>query len=301
MMIRLPLPLLALAALSLAACSPAGNGTDAGTKKDAAAQGDMGHGDGQPTAQMPMAAEATVDSFTANRPVTVTLRLTDVSARKGLAADAFDIVHTQRVHALVIDSSLTDYSHAHPVPGAEAGVWTFKFTPKYNRPYRLFLDTTRAGAQSYTIVDLNSAAPAAAVVEKLSTTATISGITAKLKFGGTLKAGVAQMGEISFTRNGAPFAALEPVMGAFGHIVGFSADRQSVAHVHPMGEEPTTTSQRGGPAVTFHLEPSKAGFLRIYAQIRVDGQDVFLPFGVTVAEGPPVPSDDMAGMKHGAP
>ncbi len=109
------------------------------------------------------------------------------------------------------------------------------------------------------------------------------------------------MGDIKFMRNGAPFAALEPVMGSFGHIVGFSADRQSVAHVHPMGEEPTTASQRGGPAVTFHLEPSKVGFLRIYAQIRVDGQDVFLPFGVTVAEGLPGAGDGMASMKHGAP
>lgn len=299
-MIRIPHPLLALAALSLAACSPAGTGSDTGATKVSFAHAKKGNDDDH-AAPAPMAAEATVDGFTANRPVTVTLRLTDATNGKGLAGDAFDIVHTQRVHALVIDSSLTDYSHAHAVPGTEAGVWTFTFTPKHNRPYRLFLDTTRAGAQSYTIVDLNSTASMAAVEEKLSNIATFGGVTAQLKFDGPLKAGIAQMGEISFTRNGAPFAGLEPVMGAFGHIVGFSADRQSVAHVHPMGEEPTAASQRGGPAVTFHLEPSKVGFLRIYAQIRVGGQDVFLPFGVTVAQGLPGASNDMANMKHGTP
>jgi len=271
--------LLSMAALALAACSPA--------KDDTASHADMGHGDGHDHggAAARTAATASLDRFAANRPVTVTVRLTDATSGQGLGADAFDIVHTQRVHALVIDSSLTDYSHAHPAPGGEAGVWTFTFTPRHNRPYRLFLDATRAGAQSYTVVDLNAGAAAANVEEALSNAATVGGISARLSFDGPLKAGEAQMGRIAFARGGAPFAGLEPVMGAFGHIVGFSADRQSVAHVHPMGAEPTAATDRGGPAVSFHLEPPKAGFLRIYAQIRVDGQDVFLPFGVNVGPG----------------
>lgn len=72
-------------------------------------------------------------------------------------------------------------------------------------------------------------------------------------------------------------------MGAYSHIVGIAEDWRTIAHVHPMGTEPKAASDRGGPTIDFHLEPRRAGFLKLFAQIQVDGHDVFLPFGLTVS------------------
>lgn len=71
-------------------------------------------------------------------------------------------------------------------------------------------------------------------------------------------------------------------MGAFAHIVGFYDDFQSVVHVHPMGEEPISSKQRGGPDLSFHIEPEKTGYLKLYVQLRRNEQDIFIPFGLTV-------------------
>ena len=90
------------------------------------------------------------------------------------------------------------------------------------------------------------------------------------------------MGKITVSKDGKPFTQLEPVMGAYAHIVGFSEDRKTVVHIHPMGEEPMNASDRGGPELSFHIEPGKSGFNKLFAQVRVDGKDVFAPFGIIV-------------------
>jgi hypothetical protein len=90
------------------------------------------------------------------------------------------------------------------------------------------------------------------------------------------------MGNVTITKDGKPFTQLEPVMAAFAHIVGFSEDRKTVVHIHPMGIEPTKESDRDGPTLQFHIEPNKAGFTKMFVQVRVNGKDVFAPFGVMV-------------------
>ena len=49
-------------------------------------------------------------------------------------------------------------------------------------------------------------------------------------------------------------------------------------------------------ALDFHIEPTKPGFLKLFAQVRVDGRDIFLPFGVDVA-GPDTAAAP-AAMQH---
>jgi len=90
------------------------------------------------------------------------------------------------------------------------------------------------------------------------------------------------MGNVVVTKGGQPFTGLEPVMGAFAHVVGFTEDYNSVLHVHPMGKEPTSDAERGGPKLEFHIEPEKTGFVKLFAQVRIDGKDIFAPFGITV-------------------
>jgi hypothetical protein len=68
-------------------------------------------------------------------------------------------------------------------------------------------------------------------------------------------------------------------MGAYAHLVGFSADGKSIIHAHPMGEEPTSADDRGGPRLSFHVAPESAGATQFYLQIKRAGKEVMVPFG----------------------
>jgi hypothetical protein len=78
------------------------------------------------------------------------------------------------------------------------------------------------------------------------------------------------------------FRKLEPTMQAYAHLVGFSANRSQLIHAHPMGEEPRSSNQRGGPNLKFGVEFPKPGNYRLFLQIKVEGKDVFVPFDVKV-------------------
>ncbi len=76
---------------------------------------------------------------------------------------------------------------------------------------------------------------------------------------------------------------LEPVMGAYGHIVGFYEGLTDVAHMHPMGAEPKKDSDRGASPLKFMLHPDHPGYLKYFVQVRRNGKEVFLPFGLEIA------------------
>ena len=272
---------------SLAPAAPASSssaGMPAGMDHSAMATGAAGQA---MDPAMPMAA-ATAEvsgAFGSGKPVTVTLHVTDMMSGKPMGADSFEIAHTKKIHVLGVDPSLTDYSHSHPAPSAKPGDWSFTFTPKFNRPYHLWLDVKAVGgAQEFVLLTVNANGAMAAVEKTSSLVAKVGDVSATLAFDAPLVAGQAAMGRLEIQRGDKPFAALEPVMGAYSHIVGISEDWKTIAHVHPMGTEPTRESDRGGPAIDFHLEPRNAGFLKLFAQIQVDGHDVFLPFAVTVGD-----------------
>ena len=90
------------------------------------------------------------------------------------------------------------------------------------------------------------------------------------------------MSTVSISKDGQAVNVLEPVMGAFAHMVGFYEDYESIAHIHPMGAEPTENTERGGPTLQFHIEPEQAGYLKLFAQVQIDGKQIFAPFSILV-------------------
>lgn len=215
----------------------------------------------------------------------VTVRLSSVAGNKPLTLDDLKEAHTKKLHLLVVDPSLSDYHHVHPTEGKNAGEFVFDFTPQKNGSYRVWADVIpiATGKQEYVMADMGSAAKDKATITKTtSTTSTVDGYTFTLALDSEPKAGSAVMGNITVTKDGKPFTQLEPVMGAFAHVVGFTEDYNSVMHIHPMGKEPTSNMQRGGPKLEFHIEPEKAGFVKLFAQVKIGGKDVFAPFGMEV-------------------
>lgn len=221
----------------------------------------------------------------AGKTTQVTVRLNAVANDKPLTLDDLKEAHTKKIHLLVVDPSLSDYHHIHPVAGKNRGEYVFDFTPLKNGSYRVWADVlpVATGKQEYVKTDLGTPAKEKpSIVKATSMTATVDVYTFTLALDGEPKAGSPVMGNVTITKEGKPFTGLEPVMGAFAHVVGFTEDYNSVLHVHPMGKEPTNDIERGGPKLEFHIEPEKAGFVKLFAQVKIDGKDVFAPFGINV-------------------
>jgi hypothetical protein len=75
---------------------------------------------------------------------------------------------------------------------------------------------------------------------------------------------------------------LAPVMRSYAHIVGFNADFKSFLHTHLLGKEPIRVSDRGGPLLEFHVNPNQIGFIKLFAQVKIKGKEIFVPFGIVV-------------------
>jgi hypothetical protein len=193
-------------------------------------------------------------------------------ANTPLGLEAFREVHTARIHMLVVDPTLSDYHHVHPKPTSVLGEYQFTFVPK-KAGYRIWTDVTpqESGKQEYVQADLGIMPTGKVTIDKReNSTANVSGYKFVLTLDSTPEAGKPLMASISIsTGDGKPFNELEPVMGAFAHMVGFGEDYTSILHIHPMGKEPESTTERGGPLLQFHLKPENKGFIFQQKQIYV--------------------------------
>ena len=268
---------------------PGGHGQDSSTAVTSMPHDAMGHGGEKMESMMvkntvKLTLEPDVP-LEAGKTMQVTLKLNAVTDNKPLTLDDLKEAHTKKLHLLIVDPTLTDYHHIHPVAGENSGEYVFDFTPLKKDSYRVWADVipTATGKQEYVQTDMGTPAKEKASIDKTtSMTATVDGYTFTLALDGEPKAGSPVMGNVTVTKDGQPFTGLEPVMGAFAHVVGFTEDYNSVLHVHPMGKEPTSDTERGGPKLEFHIEPEKAGFVKLFTQVRIDGKDIFAPFGITV-------------------
>lgn len=226
----------------------------------------------------------------AGRKAEVKVRL---SQRDGTPVTTGDlqVTHTQPIHLLIVDPSLTDYHHEHPEPTATAGEYAFSFTPRRPGPYRIFADLlpVSTSVQEYAVTDLPGEGPGAPLAGPRASTfeSTVDGLHFALEFdggnGAPLVAGRVHGLRVTVRdARGEPMRALEPVMNAFAHMVGFHADYQTVVHVHPLGGEVQDPAGRGGPTMSFRLVVPKAGYLRLYCQVQVAGRNVFAPFDLNL-------------------
>jgi hypothetical protein len=217
--------------------------------------------------------------------VTLHLRKNDGSP---VALDDLLEMHTKKIHLLINDLNLGDYHHEHPTPTGVPGEYRFAFTPEKPGPYRIWADVVPAAnsIQEYVTTDLPAAGESSGDIDRHpSTTAKVNDrkYDLMLNNGKPFHAGQTVIGTISITdADGQPCKSLEPVMGAFAHVVGFNEDRKTVLHIHPYGKEPTSATERAGPAFAFKFYAPTPGFYRLYGQVQIDGVSQFAPFGVIV-------------------
>jgi hypothetical protein len=222
-------------------------------------------------------------------PVDVTLTLKTASG-KPIAPEDLLVVHTERLHLMVTDPSLTDYQHIHPKPGRRAGDWVFSFTPRFGGVYRMFADFTPAatGLGLYANADLNVAGAAAVAREPEPNIWRAE--EGGYRFALTPAARpvrVRQPADLAFTvtRVDGGRVPLEPVMGAFAHLVAFDRGRSGFAHIHPAEldvSKPPADPIR--PTLHFKVSIPRAGRYVIWAQVNLAGRMTFAPFWFDVVE-----------------
>jgi hypothetical protein len=201
------------------------------------------------------------------------------------------VAHTKLLHLLIVDSTLTDYQHVHPQPGKTAGAWNFSFTPRRAGTYRVFADFTPAATARglYASADVKITGPA----DARESTATAwpgsgSGFTTPKEQAGyrfelvpaTGKIRAGQTADLKFTVTGVAGGAvpLEPVMGAFAHLVAFDESRSGFAHLHPSETDLTQRPDEKRPTLNFKITIPNAGRYVIWSQINLGGRELFIPF-----------------------
>jgi len=220
----------------------------------------------------------------------VYIKLKRTQDNRPMTLDKLKEVHTQKIHILILDEGLQDYAHIHPLETTDPGVYKFEWTPKARGHYRVWAELVplNTNTTEYAVTDLmfmkNNKSNKPDSSHTVSMENTVEGLTFKLSFDSKdLRAGKAYMGRIDVSdAQGMPIEDLEPIMGSFAHIVGFSDGLTNVVHIHPMGKEPTSETDRSGPEFEFHIEPKNSGFIKIFVQVRFKGKEIIVPFGIEI-------------------
>ncbi|MDB6170582.1 MAG: hypothetical protein JWM88_3446 [Verrucomicrobia bacterium] len=210
---------------------------------------------------------------------------------KPVAPQDLLVAHTRLLHLLIADPSLTDYQHVHPEPGRVPGEWIFSFTPRRGGDYRVFADFTPAAtARSlYANADLKvlgpgEAGPSASFFTKSWVVEQDGFHFALVPAALPVRAG--QAVDLKFAienlRRGAA-VPMQPVMGAFAHLVAFDSARSGFAHLHPMETDLAQIPDAVRPVLNFKIMFPRAGTYVIWAQVNLGGKETFVPFWFDVA------------------
>jgi hypothetical protein len=218
-----------------------------------------------------------------------------------LTQDELAIVHTKKLHLFIADSSLRDYQHIHPQPSDEPGTLEFSFIPQTANNYSAWADFTMMSDNKNHKLKLDMPSATGRTIPpsiRTNTTAEKNGLRFDWK-SDLLQKNTATIVEVRvIDSHGNPITDLEPVMGAFAHLVGFSADGKSIIHTHPLGPEPITPGDRGGPKLRFHVEANFTGATQFYLQVKRGGEDLYIPFGQQIK--PPALATERISMSHAA-
>jgi hypothetical protein len=209
---------------------------------------------------------------------------------KPIAPEDLQVVQTQRIHLLIVDPSLDDYQHVHPRPGRRPGEWDFSFRPRFGGTYRIFADFTPVATNRglYSEAEMAVAGAPNAVApgtQALSWTAQVDGYRFALSPASLpIRAAVPADLKLVVTREGGGSVPLQPVMGAFAHLVAFDTQRSGFAHIHPKEADVTQRPDSERPTFTFRVMIPASGRYVIWGQVDLAGKETFAPFWFEVAK-----------------
>jgi hypothetical protein len=225
---------------------------------------DDGHG-AAPTSHEPGGLASTRDGYTLV-PETTTVGSGTFAFRitgpEATPVTAFDVVHDRPLHFVVVRRDGTDFQHVHPEMDA-AGTWRVPLTVPAAGVYRAFADFTPTGGPATTLgVDLFAPGDFQPAAHTPSRSSVVDGYTVTLD--GDLRAGALSPLTLTVGRDGAP-VAVQPYLGANGHLVALRDGDLAYLHVHPRADDAP------GSVVGFDAEVPSAGTYRLFFDFQVDG------------------------------
>jgi hypothetical protein len=168
---------------------------------------------------------------------------------------------TKRMHVIVVRRDLTGFQHVHPTMAAD-GTWSVPLRIADAGSYRVFADFSRGDEPQTLATDLR--VDGAADLQPLPAPAPVA--TSQDGYDVRLAEGAAHAGEeshlrFSITKDGRP-VAVEPYLGAGGHLVALREGDLAFLHVHPTGDEHSTAFDATFPTT---------GAYRLFLQFQVGG------------------------------
>lgn len=215
-------------------------------------------------------------------------RITD--ERGGTVRDDFRVEHEKRLHMIVVRRDTAVFRHVHPTMRAD-GTWEVDVALPEAGVYRAYADFTTADGKQTLATDLfvpGDFAPQALPAPRTTDRAVDDAGSSADGIDVTLDAPKIRVGreaQLTFAvnRDGQPLDALEPYLGAKGHLVALREGDLAYLHVHPTeaeteesGEhEPAASGDGGGQhanEIGFAATFPTAGRYRLFLQFKVDGR-----------------------------
>jgi hypothetical protein len=181
----------------------------------------------------------------------------------GAPVTRFAVAHEKRLHLIVARRDLTGFQHLHPEMAPD-GTWSTELTLPAAGPWRMFADFTAVaadGTQTPAVLGADLTVPGSYTPVALpapAATGQAGGYT--VRYEGAPRPGVTQ--PLLFHVDG---AALEPYLGAFGHLVVLREGDLGYVHVHP---EP----QLADGAIKFWLTAPSRGGYRAFLDFEAGGR-----------------------------
>ncbi|AQW91710.1 hypothetical protein [Elizabethkingia anophelis] len=192
-----------------------------------------------------------------------------------------EVVHTMKMHLLLVNEELTWFDHIHPEEQTDGTYFVSETFPSAGK-YLLFIDYKPIGGEAtvetHTVEVQGKQLPGSPELQT-KLVAAIDGYLVTLVNRNDLKTNRKQSLQFSVEKNGTRLQEkdMQPYLGATAHIVMINKADKDFLHIHPKSD------YRFPIYAETYIE--KAGLYRMWVQFKIDGEVRTADFTVVVSEG----------------
>ena len=224
----------------------------------------------------------------AGKPVFITIAVTEKGKNLPL-----EVVHTMRMHLLLVNEELTWFDHVHPKKQSNGTYGISETFPSAGK-YLLFIDYKPIGHPAS--VQMKSTEVKGALVpqtpeQNVKLISDVDGYTITLLNGNDLKTNTGQSLQFSIEKDGRMLDEknMQLYLGANAHIVMINQAEKDFLHIHPMSDNRFP--------IYAETYVDKAGLYRMWVQFKIDGVVHTADFTVSISAGEETKTDHHG---HGA-
>lgn len=186
--------------------------------------------------------------------------------RAGQPVRDFDLVHERRMHLILVRRDFHSYQHLHPRLRPD-GRWVVKVDASEPGPYRAFADFSVAGVA--TTLSTDFFVPGRFEPQPRRDAGDVSGAGEGYEVAIDARHSSSGQASIAFSvrREGDEVEALEPYLGADGHLVALREGDLAYLHTHPEDRPEEAVG-----VASFTVEYPSPGRYRVYFQFKHRGE-----------------------------